>query len=247
MQIAKMILLFIFCIVSTHEAYGHSGDAKIVYDCDLGHFRVDDYEDTNKELSRLSTKENFKRYMIFKNHHFNDKKTYWNKKTRNNLENYFWEMTPPKDINVDNLDYYHLYYPACVTGGLDYTEVRTILGTIYYHGLGMLYNPKEAFLNYEKAANDGYMVAQYYLGQMYYIGEYAQQDYKKAFNLFLSSAKQGYTRPLFFISSMLFEGKGTKKDHQEACKFYIKALIKDNSFDNGKFLWLKDTIECEAK
>ena len=59
-------------------------------------------------------------------------------------------------------------------------EAQHSLGQMYYQGIGVLQDYKQAFYWSKKSAEQGYAHAQHDLGVMYSNGQGVIQDYKKA-------------------------------------------------------------------
>ena len=67
------------------------------------------------------------------------------------------------------------------------------IGDLYYNGIGVDEDDKEAFVWYHKAAKQGHADAQYNLADMYYIGQGVEEDDKKAKKWYRKAAQQGHT------------------------------------------------------
>lgn len=100
------------------------------------------------------------------------------------------------------------------------------LGWMYESGLGIAKNYDLAIQWYEKAADQGDMVAQQSLGQMYRYGKYdggVKKDYVKALKWFRLSAEQGNRMSQQHMGDMYKQGLGVKQSDIEACFWYEVA------------------------
>jgi hypothetical protein len=66
------------------------------------------------------------------------------------------------------------------------------IGNIYYNGIGVDENDKEAAVWYHKAAKQGHAAAQFDLASMYYIGQGVEENDEKAKKWYRKAAKQGH-------------------------------------------------------
>ena len=79
------------------------------------------------------------------------------------------------------------------------TTTQYELGLMYYKGLAVEQNYKEALKWFRVSAQKGLPDAQFYLGLMYYEGKAVARNYSNASYLFLAAAKQGQTEAQFFL------------------------------------------------
>ncbi|CAB4472839.1 unnamed protein product [Rhizophagus irregularis] len=101
----------------------------------------------------------------------------------------------------------------------------------------------KAFESYEKAANQGYKVAQYILGIYYQNRKSAEKDVVKALEYYKKSADQGYSYAQFQLGNCYLSGIGTGVDKTKAFELYKRASDKGHkvaqnnlrlSYENGK-------------
>jgi TPR repeat protein len=97
------------------------------------------------------------------------------------------------------------------------------LGGLYYQGLGVTQDYKEAKKWFQKAADQGNADAQFALGMSYHEGWGVVQNYKEAVKWWQKAADQGNTNAQFALGSLYQKGLGVKQDYQEAIKWYQKA------------------------
>ncbi|GBC22567.2 kinase-like domain-containing protein [Rhizophagus irregularis DAOM 181602=DAOM 197198] len=84
-------------------------------------------------------------------------------------------------------------------------------------------NFKKAFYWYEKAANNGNIMAVYNLGRCYKNGMGVKRDCNRAFKLLKQSAEGGYLRGITMLGVCYEIGVGTKIDKQKAFELYQKS------------------------
>lgn len=82
---------------------------------------------------------------------------------------------------------------------------------------------KQDFDVYEKAANEGFIEAQYILGTLYYDGKIVEQDYKKAIFWFKKAGNKGHRRSQYILGFIFHNGEGIDRDYKKAIKWYKKA------------------------
>ena len=86
----------------------------------------------------------------------------------------------------------------------------------------------EALKCFIKAAEQGYVVAQYELGSRYRFGEGVPQDYSKAIKWLRKAAEQGNDFAQAELGSIYLNGEGTTQDYDEAKKWLQKAAEQGN-------------------
>jgi TPR repeat protein len=97
------------------------------------------------------------------------------------------------------------------------------LGMMYYLGLGIPRDYKEAIKWLRKAAELGNSKAQCVLGLMYYRGEGIPRDYKEAVRWYQKAAEQGNAIAQFGLGDMYNTGQGVPVDYKNAVRWYKKA------------------------
>lgn len=93
---------------------------------------------------------------------------------------------------------------------------QTKLGNMYYLGLGVPENNKEAAKWLHKAADHGDLEAQITLATMYILGVGVEQDYTKAANLLRSPAERGISGAQFMLGMLYMNGQGLAQDPVQA-------------------------------
>lgn len=97
-------------------------------------------------------------------------------------------------------------------------------GTKAYRSL----NYDEALEYFEKAANNGQMLAQYNLAKMYLNGNGTSKNPQIAAQWFMKAARQGDAAAQYMIGKMYLEGQGVSKDEQQALTWLKKAAAQGN-------------------
>ena len=78
----------------------------------------------------------------------------------------------------------------------------------------------------EKAANNGYAIAQNRLAYIYFNETFQHQNYNKAYHWFDRSSQQGHDMALFYIGLMYENGYFVKKDINKAKEYYVLSARK---------------------
>ncbi len=117
------------------------------------------------------------------------------------------------------------------------------LGMMYYNGEGVAKNLteterwKEAFEEYEKAADRGYengvdkgdARAQFNLGKMYYDGKGVGKDLTKAVKWYTRAARQKHASAQNNLAIMYNKGEGTKQNSEVATRYFFEAAQQGNA------------------
>jgi hypothetical protein len=90
-------------------------------------------------------------------------------------------------------------------------------------------NFSSALEEFQKAAEQGDVIAQYALGLMYDNGEGVTQDNATAFKWYKKAAEQGYAQAQFTTGWMYANGRGVAKDYLRAGNWYAKAAEQGNN------------------
>jgi soluble lytic murein transglycosylase-like protein len=94
-------------------------------------------------------------------------------------------------INYEGITSFEIYQPKANQGDAD---AQFNLALLYYTGVGIPRDPKQAVYWYIKAAEQGHVNAQYKLGSLYLDGDGKEvpQDLKQAFFWYTKAADQGH-------------------------------------------------------
>ena len=98
-----------------------------------------------------------------------------------------------------------------------------LLGYFYEHGLGVPRDYTKAAESYEKAALQGYAIAQNNLGSLYHRGLGVHKNAARAFRLYLAAAEQRTPVAQWNLGHFYFEGIGTSRDFSEAARWFRAA------------------------
>ncbi|KAG0302742.1 hypothetical protein BGZ98_007276, partial [Dissophora globulifera] len=107
-----------------------------------------------------------------------------------------------------------IQFPEAV-GRNDESEY-SMLGGIYYDGLGVRKNYKKSMEWYLKASNAGDSSAMIQIGEMYRNSQGVEQDYVKAMEWYLKASDAGDSRAKVIIGEMYRNGHGVEQDYTKA-------------------------------
>ncbi len=102
-------------------------------------------------------------------------------------------------------------------------EATTHLGIMLSLGRGVAQDPKRAFQHFQKAAAQGYVVAQFELAECYDKGKGVAQDYGQAAKWYEKSAVLGHARAQANIAYMYEIGQGVVPDPKLAAYWYAQS------------------------
>jgi TPR repeat protein len=107
------------------------------------------------------------------------------------------------------------------------TECESIVGTLYFHGVGGVEKNFDTALRYfEKAAAKGHAAAQSGVGSCHF----EMGRYEEAFKWYTKSAAQGYVDAEHNLGVLYEDGRGVTKDISKAIEWYTKAAEKGDAF-----------------
>ena len=109
-------------------------------------------------------------------------------------------------------------------------KAQVQLGNIYRQGKLISKNYDKALEWYLKAAEQGYVGAQYNTGYLY---DDVYQDYSKALEWFLKAAEQKFSGAQNSIGVIYLQGKGVAQDYSKALEWFLKAAEQDDG--NAKY------------
>lgn len=102
-------------------------------------------------------------------------------------------------------------------------ELWCDLGDMYRQGHSIETDFAQAAYWYHKAAEQGFVRAQYNLGVMYSQGEGVMHDYVQAAEWFGKSGDQGIAKAQFNLGVMYKQGLGVPQSHAQAARWFCKA------------------------
>jgi uncharacterized protein len=107
-------------------------------------------------------------------------------------------------------------------------RAQTQLATLYYHGLGVAEDDKQATQWYERAARQGHAPAQFQLGNMYAYGhapvaEGSEDAMRLAAQWYFEAARQGHADAQYALGILFLAGSGVTQNAAEARKWFARA------------------------
>lgn len=111
-------------------------------------------------------------------------------------------------------------------------ESQVNLGWMYQEGKGVVTDREEALKWYKKAAEQGYVHAQYNLGRFYFEGE-RPADKKEAIQWYRKAAAQGHARAQYNLGWMYDYDEGITTNKKEAIQWYRKAAAQGDPRGQG--------------
>jgi TPR repeat protein len=102
-------------------------------------------------------------------------------------------------------------------------DAMTNIGVLYQYGLGIPRSMKKASDWYEKAAQLGFVTAQYDLANLYYDGNGVDRDRKQAVRWYTAAAQGGHAKSQFYLAQMYESGEGVDENQDTALQWYRKA------------------------
>lgn len=127
------------------------------------------------------------------------------------------------------------------------------LGVKYFFGTDTIQDYSQAFIWFQKAAQQGHGTAQYNLAQCYEKELGTSQDYSLAFYWYQKSAAQGDVDAMSNVALYYYLGRGINRDYEEAVLWWRKAASLENEkacfnlgicYRDGTGVW-KDLDEAE--
>ena len=101
----------------------------------------------------------------------------------------------------------------------NHAAAQNMLGRCYEQGYGVKQREDEAEKWYRKAADQGYVSAQWNLANIYY----NRKDYKETFKLYTLAAEQNHAASQYMLGRCYWEGYSCEQSYDEAAKWYRKA------------------------
>jgi len=151
------------------------------------------------------------------------------------------------------------FYNGDFTGAMDIwrpkadggdPEAMTDVGVLYEGGLGVKRDYKQAAAWYEKAAQLGFVLAQFDLANLYYDGRGVDRDRKQAARWYTAAAKGGHAKAQLYLAQMYENGEGVDEDQGAALAWYQKAAdqeLPEAQYTLGKKLVYGDGVGAEGQ
>jgi TPR repeat protein len=105
----------------------------------------------------------------------------------------------------------------------DLADAQYALGVMYERGIGVKKSLVEATLLYQRAADQGYVLALTQVGIAHLEGRGVKKDYAKARTYLERAAESGEMNAQYALGQMHEKGLGFKKDRVRALKWFILA------------------------
>jgi Sel1 repeat len=105
---------------------------------------------------------------------------------------------------------------------------------MYRNGKGVARDEAEAVRWCRKAADPGYVIAQYALGISCFYGQGVPQDFAEAARWYRKAAEQGYAVAQYELGFMYHHGQGVPQDDAEAVRWYRKSA--DQGDENAQII-----------
>ena len=122
-------------------------------------------------------------------------------------------------------------------------EAQSLLGQIYYHGLGTTPNIGESIMWHKMAAENGNGDSMFDMGLFYATGEGVDKDNQIAISFFKKGAAIGHAKSLSSLGKMYYQGQGVE-ENKEIAIIYFKMAAEAGDEDSGGFLgWLQSKGE----
>lgn len=103
-------------------------------------------------------------------------------------------------------------------------EAQCKVGEYYYNNdTGTNGSKEDAFLYYEKAAEQGNTEAEFWTGRCYYFGEGVEKNVKESIKWYQKAAAKNHPRAQNGLACCYYEGEGVEEDLQKAAELWRKS------------------------
>ena len=134
---------------------------------------------------------------------------------------YYYYHQNKQDLSADRFQTVFDYYTLSANAGNDHA--MTALGSMYYEGINLSQDFRQAKCWFEKAAEKGNAVAINYLGYCYYYGRDIPRDFERAYYFFCKAAQMGHHNGMYKLGDLYYNGHFVKKDPAIAFYWYHQA------------------------
>lgn len=117
-------------------------------------------------------------------------------------------------------------------------ESQHLMGTLYFKGVGVKQDFKQAFDWFQKSANQGNVNAINSLGFMYQHGAFVAQDYGKAAQLYKQAADQGDPDAQNNLGFLYNKGLGVQQNNQTAYQLFTSSSNGGNIDATSNLGWM---------
>ncbi|MEZ6143610.1 MAG: tetratricopeptide repeat protein [Zavarzinella sp.] len=104
------------------------------------------------------------------------------------------------------------------------SQAQFVLGRQLEEGDSFEKNDRLAFVNYQKAADQGHLSALTFLGLCYQGGTGTAQDLNRAYQCFANAAKEGVPLAMHCVGDCLIEGRGVEANSAEGVKWFRRGV-----------------------
>jgi hypothetical protein len=124
-------------------------------------------------------------------------------------------------------------------------EAMTNVGMLYELGYGAKRDFDKAAAWYERAAQLGFVLAQYDLANLYYDGRGVSRDPKQAARWYTAAAQGGHAKAQFYLAQMYMDGDGVDEDKATGLAWFQKAAdqgMPEAQYELGRRLIFGDDV-----
>ena len=104
------------------------------------------------------------------------------------------------------------------------------IGIFYGLGTGVAKDEREMVVWYRRAAEVGYVMAQFNLACCYKHGEGVVKDARVAVKWYLRAAEQGHVKAQFKLGHCYLKGEGVEQDAQAAFEWFRRAAVAGHAY-----------------
>lgn len=127
-------------------------------------------------------------------------------------------------------------------------DAMTKVGQLYELGYGAKRDFDKAAEWYAKAAQLGFVVAQYNLANLYYDGRGVSRDKKQAARWYTAAAQGGHAKSQFYLAQMYMDGDGIDESKETGIAWFQKAAdlgLPEAQHELGRRLIFGDDIAAD--
>lgn len=137
------------------------------------------------------------------------------------LADYYYFKTNKQALSPEVFQMVKDYYLLLAEKGNDHAMAT--LGCLYYEGINLAQDFKQAKHWFEKAAAQNNALAINYLGYCHYYGRDIPQDFEKAYSFFARAAQMGHHNGMYKLGDMYYNGHFVEKDPAIAFFWFNQA------------------------
>lgn len=152
--------------------------------------------------------------------------------------------------SFDDALYEQALSPCLQAGKSGDLDSQSILGEIY----DRKGNSRETFYWWNRAAQEGYILARNQLAMKFYYGgsifgaeQGWQQDYRRAYAIWIEDARNGHAPAQFMVAEMNHQGQGVKQDYAAAWAWFNLALEQGYKLASDSIFELSNKMSSQQK